>query len=333
MTIHTIATRAARGALAVAAALLLIGAAPSLAAPPANDDYLGSIRMVDATGHIPVDRVQDTRDTTDATVQTDLFGPASSGGGVEATTAPAACGGAPYGKTVWYDFAPPKDGAVELQASGYANVIALYEFSKATSALGPMVTCSAPGGSTDVIAKVRAGRSYTAQIGGVDAGAGPAGGLLTFGFEYFPDADGDGVFDVLDKCPTFSGVDRFGGCPATVNAHAFVTVISSDGQLYINRIRATGPSGTRVDVRCRRHCTGHWHATVPRGGSIVLPRARHVHVVKGSVFEVRLTKAGLFGRFQRYTVRNDGFDTAVRCLAPVKDPEPERCTGSDGTSG
>ena len=72
-----------------------------------------------------------TTDTTEATTQADLFNPSRDGAplggaGPENTT----CKGAPFGKTVWYDLAPPADGDAVIRATGFATVVAVYEWSE-----------------------------------------------------------------------------------------------------------------------------------------------------------------------------------------------------------
>ncbi|HET6546903.1 MAG TPA: hypothetical protein VFG79_00510, partial [Solirubrobacter sp.] len=109
-------------AAAVAAAAF---AAPSAAAaaPPLNDAYLASL---------PVDNAEfsATVDTTEATTQTDVFDPSSTGqtlGGGKPE--PAVCDGVPFGKTVWYDLAPQADGDVAIRATGFPTVVAVYQWS------------------------------------------------------------------------------------------------------------------------------------------------------------------------------------------------------------
>lgn len=303
------------------------------AAPPINDNYLQSIRIVDASGRIPVGVVRDVRDTSDATVQTDLFGPDATGGGTEPTLAPAVCGGVTYGRTEWYDFSPVSDGAVELRASGPENVLVLYAFDRATSVLGTELACTQPSTGTDLVQEVRAGRSYTVQVGGVDRGLGPAGGATTFSFELFADADRDGILDALDKCPTFAGIARFGGCPATVAARAAMSLIQDASGMHVTPLVVHGPKGARVLVRCHRKCSGQWAVRIGSARVAKVARVARLALASGAQIDVSITQAGLFGRFLRYTVRASGLRTAFRCLLPVAHPAPlRRCAGAQPTS-
>src|SRR6185295_18852397 len=99
-----------------AMALLLAVAPAASAAPPDNDNYLAS-KTIDLTRPFPPETV----DTTEATTQADLFDPNRDGlpfGG--SGPEPVNCPVAPsFGKTVWYDFAPPTPGAVRIAASGF----------------------------------------------------------------------------------------------------------------------------------------------------------------------------------------------------------------------
>jgi hypothetical protein len=328
----TFRTRIASSLAALTTALFVLGAGSALAAPPVNDDYLQSIRIVDRAGRLPAGVVQDMQDTTDATVQADLFAPDATGGGVEPVLASASCGDVRYGSTVWYDFAPVTAGAVELQASGPENVLVLYEFDQRTSLLGRRVACASPSSSTDLIEHVVAGKSYTIQIGDVDRGAGPATGPTTFRFEYFADADGDGVLDALDKCPTYAGLDRFGGCPATVDARAIPRLALTGGRLSFGPLKIIGPPETKVSVRCHRGCTGHWAKAIKQG-SVTITKLKDVPVHDGTQLDIYLTKHDLFGRFLRYTVIGHSLQTARRCLLPVAHPKPLRkCAGATPAS-
>src|SRR3954453_21856361 len=112
--------------------LLAVGLAlPSvaIAAPPANDNYLGSTTIVEADGSLPGDYT-DNVDTTEASTQPDTFSPTRDGAsGTGGKPEPPHCpGGAAMGKTVWWDFVPPVPGGVEIDAAGFDAVVAIYEW-------------------------------------------------------------------------------------------------------------------------------------------------------------------------------------------------------------
>src|SRR5271155_3047643 len=85
----------------VATAFGTMSASASAPAPPANDNYLTSLNFNEP--HTPLNRVdtlRDMRNTTAATVQSDIFNPPLHGGPAELT----GCNGVSEGKTIWYDF-------------------------------------------------------------------------------------------------------------------------------------------------------------------------------------------------------------------------------------
>src|SRR4051794_41096162 len=94
-------------AVALAAAPLIVSGASALAQdvgePPLNDNYLFPIGAVDETGDLPR-QFHETRDTSSATTQQDLFVPHPDefpdniSGGRERTI----CNGTRYGRTIWY---------------------------------------------------------------------------------------------------------------------------------------------------------------------------------------------------------------------------------------
>ena len=94
----------------------------------------------------------------------------SAGRGPENTT----CKGTPFGKTVWYDLAPQVDGGVVIRATGFATVVAVYEWSGTTSQITRMVDCSANASVDDLVLDVRGKRNYTIQVGGANGDRRPA---------------------------------------------------------------------------------------------------------------------------------------------------------------
>src|SRR6478609_8733279 len=97
----------------------------ALAVIPSNDDYLKSTTINRADTRLTREEVKTSVDTTEATVQADLFVPGTNpGGGPENTT----CKGRAFGKTVWYDLHPDVDGALEIQTGGFDVAVSVYEF-------------------------------------------------------------------------------------------------------------------------------------------------------------------------------------------------------------
>lgn len=318
-----------RLSLAVVALLIAVTpVAPAQAAPPRNDNYLASLRINDGTGALPA-RFGETVDTTEATTQPDLFDPSRDGqpfggSGPEPTSCAEA---ASYAATVWYDFVPPTPGAVTFTTTGFDSVIAVYEFDLETAQLGKLIVCQNK--SAGVVERraiqrpLRAGRSYTVQVGGVNGAA----GLLDLAFEWFPDRDGDEVFDEApDKCADLPGIPAFGGCPPVVRGSPRLTVVRTGAAVRVQRLVVDrGDRGARIRVSCRR-CGPAVRARVTRGGTLRLGGFEGRTVAAGDRIEVRLTRPrsgsgrfrnGAIGRVVRWPITSAGLGPSkVTCTRP-----------------
>lgn len=309
-------------AAAVAAAAL---AAPSAAAAqaPLNDAYLASL---------PVDNAEfsATVDTTAATVQPDLFNPSSTGqplgGGPPENTV---CKGTSFDKTVWYDLAPQAGGDVTIRATGFPTVVAVYEWNEQTSQITRMVDCSTTTSTDDLVVSVKRRHNYTIQVGG----AGGAGGPLSLRVEYFPDRDGDGSFDALDKCPTTPGIDQFGGCPPELRVAPSINFANTAFGISITRLVVDRvPKGAKVRARCSG--CGSQTVKAKRFGRVSLSKLVGRSVSAGGKVELRITmgrrgkaryRFGATGAYFRWPVKVGGLGTRVsRCLH-VRTGKIERC--------
>jgi hypothetical protein len=266
-------------------ALALAAVPAASAAPPGNDNYLAS-----KTINLSAEPFTETVDTTEATTQADLFDPNRDGlpfGG--SGPEPVNCPVAPsFGKTVWYDFAPPTPGGVRIATSGFDNVIAVYEWNLRTSQLGRLIACqNASEGVSEELQlqpEIHGGRNYTIQLGGV----GGIGGPLSFSFEYFQDTDGDQVLDEdPDKCLRLAGIRALGGCPPAARGGARVVASGVGTGIRVDRLFIDlADRGSRVEVRCRR-C-----------GRTLRTRAKRAGNLRVRGFEGRVLPAG-----DRLTVR------------------------------
>jgi len=308
----------------LALALSLAAAPAALAAAPDNDNYLGS-----QTINLAQQPFERTVDTTEATTQTDLFDPNRDGlpfGG--SGPEPVSCPVAPsYGKTVWYDFAPPTPGGVRIATSGFDNVIAVYEWNLRTSQLGRLVACqNATAGTTEELQlqpQIHGGRNYTVQIGGV----GGASGALSFSFEYFQDTDGDGRFDEdPDKCLRLPGIAAFGGCPPVVRGSPRLTVTGTGAGVRVAKLTVDrADKGSRIEVSCRR-CGKTVRARAPRGGSVRIRPLEGRTVPAGDRLEVRIThprsgsgrfRFGAIGKIVRWPITSTALgQSKVTCTRP-----------------
>jgi hypothetical protein len=305
----------------VLAACSLAPAAPVLAAPPVNDNYLASTRIVEpfTPSREPV---RDLLDLTEATTQDDLFAPDGSGGGPERTT----CNGAPFGKTVWYDLKLDVHGRVEVQTAGPDVVIALYEYDPNSSAVMEELGCTDERGTTEdvFLANLEPRRSYTLQIGAVDRGSGPVGGALQVTFDFFPDTDQDGMFDALDECPKRQGVKAAGGCLPTLNSRANFTFRDTANGAQMTSLRMSKvPKGARLTLRCTRRCSIRQSL---KPGRLTFTEITGQALPAGARFEVRVSRPatrkpnryrfGAIGQLFRFDVGRGSVTRTERCFYP-----------------
>jgi hypothetical protein len=306
------------GVLAATVAAILATGATAYAAAPANDDYLASTPIL-------TERYHDTVDTTGATEQPNIFNPGRNPG--EAKAEPLACDGQSYGKTVWYDFLPPTSGGLRITATGFDAAVAVYEYDPASGRILRPVACQdaskGPAEELDVAPPaIRAGRYYTAQVGGAVVDGAAQSGTLQFKLEFFGDRDGDGVLDRNDSCPDVAGTR--GGCPpqiATTPRLAFAG-------LQLELLDWAGlPRGTIVTAACRgcgRH--GIRQTVRVRDGGIARLRAfSGIDARRGAVLDVSATLArhgsgayrfGAIGKHARYRFGSNSQHWALRCLVP-----------------
>lgn len=315
---HSRSPRRAR--LLLVAISLLTVPSTAAAAPPANDNYLDSIPINAPSTRLTREEVKDIRDTREATVQTDLFAPAASGGGGE----PIRCNDRLFGKTIWYDFHPDSFGTVELQTAGFDSVLAIYEFDRRTSRITRLAGCQDAAGVTeDLFLEVVKGRSYTVQLGGADAGMGPASGDLQFTFQFFGDRDRDGIFDPLDRCPSLAGVQARGGCPREVRSTPKLAAAPTGSGIEIRRLTVATTRGARVALRCRRGCSKR--ETRTSRGTVTLRALKGLALSAGAQFDLRVTRRGYIGAVHRYTVTRGNFRRVDRCTLPGSTKLRTRC--------
>lgn len=309
------------------------------AAPSPNDNYLASTTVAGVDGRVPR-AYHDVVDTTEATTQTDLFDPSRDGtpfggAGPENTT----CGATTFGKSVWYDFKPHVDGGVEITAAGFDAIVTVYRYDPSSAQITGLVTCgnASAGVSEEVLVpRVQKGVSYTVQIGGVGAGAASAGGSLDFTLRFFPDRDGDGVLNELDRCPSRSGIDEEGGCPPRLSPAVRLGWRGTGSGVRLSRFVVDNvPRGARIEARCRR-CGVSQVVIARRNGAVRLKRFLGRSLPNGATIEVFEThkptgsgrfEFGAIGGYARYRVRaNDVGPATKRCLEPGSRKPRIKCT-------
>ena len=298
-----------REAVWVTAALLALPAGAYAQSPPGNDNYLESAGLnVPGSRLVRTATLRDNRDTTNATVQGDVFNPPQSGGPAEPTT----CAGASYGKTVWYYFYPDVNGVVRLRASGYDTAITALPFNRRTGRPNfAAAQCANVSSSTteEFFVEVRGGDAYTVQLGGVNGAA----GALEFLFDFFADTDGDRVLDQDDRCDRIVGTRANQGCPRRQDINVKLRARQTATGIEIDRVTVSARRGSRVVVSCSRGC----RRQVKRArGPVTFPRLKGVDLQAGTRLEIRVTRQGFFGEFTRFTILPGDFRKVERCMYP-----------------
>jgi hypothetical protein len=297
-------------------AMLVLNASAAWGAPPQNDHYLESLRLNDPGTRLErTDTLRDVRDTTEATVQSDMFAPPQSGGPPEPTT----CGPSSYGKTIWYDMYPDVTGLVRLRANGFNTAISVIPFDADSGVpdLDSRICANDSGGaSEEFLVRVRGRRAYTIQLGGVDN----AFGSLEFLFDFLADTDGDGVLDDVDRCDRLPGTRRNSGCPARLRANALIRAAPTATGIRLVSLRIDATRGSRVQVACPG-CGRQ----VKKARTVGFPGLRGRSFRAGSRIVIRVTKRGSIGRYIAYRILRGNFKKSERCLNPGSRRPRRRC--------
>jgi hypothetical protein len=288
---------------------------------PVNDDYLKSLRLEDAHHRTPRQPTLDVQDTSAASVQADVLAPAGAGGGAEPTN----CDGVNYGRTIWYDITPDQYGAVRLQSAGRDGVIALYEYDPHALNLGRRVACvNEPGVQDQLDAWLEKGKAYTVQLGGVDTGAGPAGGEVQFTEQFLDDRDQDKVLDAVDKCVGTRGLGRLKGCLPEVDVAPTIRWIFASGGVQVTKLSIADPDrvGGTVEARC---CGRHFTHELHRGRVSLTKVFKTKPLPFGSTLTVTVTRPGAIAeRFRWRIERAKGVSARqTTCLMPATGRPPK----------
>jgi hypothetical protein len=261
---------------------------------PLNDNYLCSLELNRAGTQLNrTETLEDIRDTTNATVQSDLLNPPSSGGPPETTS----CNGVGYGKTVWYDFYPDTSGSVRIRTSGFDNVITLYTFSRST--LSPdathrqcVHTSSFP--SEELDAQVYKGLAYTIQIGGVNG----ASGQLQFLFDFFATP------------------------PKRLSASATLQARALRGGIELLSLSVATARAAHVGVSCSGHC----RPESAFGRAVeTFPHLHGVRMPAGSKLQIRVTASHSIGVLIQYNILRGNFTKQTFCTEPGSRKARTRC--------
>ena len=227
-----------------------------------------------------VDTLRDTRNTTAATVQSDIFSPPLHGGPPELT----GCNGVSEGKTIWYDFYPDANGTPAHPHLGGLR------HGHGGDAIRPQVAAAGqqPGACVPSTSRRRpVNCSTTCRLASPtrsrSAGSGEAGGELEVLFDYLVQLKRLQAEATLTAQPLANGV----------------RVVS---------LAVSAPKKARVEVRCTRGCsrqakTGRFSGL--RGA--VLPN--------GAALKIYVTQKNEIGAYIEYRIGHDRFTKVQRCLA------------------
>jgi hypothetical protein len=265
--------------------------------PPINDDYINSLSINSPGTRLNrTDTIKDVRDTSSATVQSDIFNPPQHGGPAEVTR----CHGVSYGKTIWYDFYPDADGTVRIRTSGFDNVITLYRFNRHTLLPGTH-QCVHQGNfpSEELDAPVKQGLAYTIQIGAVNgAGNALAPRPLEFLFDYFAQP------------------------PRRLTAESTLTARATSTGIRLLGLSVSTSRGAHVTVDCGRFCPSQ-----TKFGRAVekFPNLAGRNLPAHSQLHIRVTASHSIGVFIQYNIVAGNFTKQIRCTEPGSRKPRTRC--------
>jgi hypothetical protein len=347
--------RALAIALVAAAALPASAGAQTPITPPAGDNYLGPFAFSTQQdfahpGRFPSQEVGYIADTTNYTVQADMYAPPSSGGPPE----PHQCGtlrdGRPdlYGKTVWTVFYADRYGRMSISTAGSIDgVIGVIPFKSPTGDPTPRLDLgycqdSLGGLQEDTTFLVSPKSWYAIQVGGAEGGTTPSGGQVQAKF-------------LLRK-------------PASVDGQAFL-FWASKGPTITNMYVKSVPKGEKVTVSCTKHAcpkktinvktkpmaglfSGKIAAPAPgvrmkaatgagsEGAQPVALRPivreakkqvqifKNQKVKKGATIELRITRPGYIGKYYAWSVAASSISAAkTLCMNPGSTKPRKRCSG------
>jgi hypothetical protein len=240
----------------------------------------------------------DERDTSSATVQSNIFNPCTASACPAGPTEITNCGATSYGKTIWYDFYPDSDGTISIRTSGFDNVISLYTFDNNPRSPGYLVPDASHRGcmhqssfpSEQLVAKVKKGLAYTVQIGGAVSSQAQngAGGLMLVQFDFFAKP------------------------PRRLSAQATLTATPTSNGIELLSLSVSTARAATVSVDCGGFCG-------PQSKSNKATENFPVHGVRmpaGSKLSIRVTAKGSIGVLIEYDISRGGFTKHTSCTEP-----------------
>lgn len=279
-------------ALVVGLSMVFVGVAAAPASPPAapvNDNYLSSLELNGpGTALNRTDTLKDVRDTTNATVQTNILDPCGRASCPAGPSEVTVCRGVNFQKTVWYDFYPNADGTARIRTAGFDNVIAVYPFSLQTAVPdASKQTCAHQSSfpSEELLMPVKKGRAYTIQIGGVNG----VGGPLEFLFDFYPTP------------------------PHRLSAQSTLKAKALSSGIQLLGLSVTTARAAHVQVSCGRFCRSQ-----AKTGQAVerFSGLNGVQMPAGSKLQIRVTAPHSIGVYIEYDIQRGNFTKHTGCMEP-----------------
>jgi hypothetical protein len=330
--------RALAIALATAAVVPASAAAQQPVPPPDSDNYLDSYFLKSGNPLVKGDIRAIQVNTTNYTLQEDMFVPAGqpSGGGPRE---PRVCEGytnpSTYGHTVWAAFRSKPYGTMEINAASgnFDEIIRVVPFNGPQDA-APIL----PGGCYDDLAGssetarglVFPGQWYAVQVGGTINDTSPVEGgpmQIKFDLQRPPSVAADSL--LFWKVPplrvtslTVQGVTRGAKITLTCTKGACKkTKRTASKPFWAKPVSAVGP--TRAGVRMK-NASGAGGSGSPKPFKAIATAAKtkftllkNRKVKKGATITVRVTAPGFIGRHFFWKVKSNSLTTKkVSCMNP-----------------
>jgi len=330
--------------LALAAAFPAAAGAQVEIPPPTGDNYLDGIFVSDpdAPGRFPNGPIAFIADTTNYTVQQDMYAPQASGGPVE----PTGCGNVTYGNTVWSFFRSDRWGLMSISTSGtFDSVIGVIPLrANPIDDAEPQIQRGAcydrlTGFSEEAQGLVSPRQWYAVQVGGTGT---PQGSRVQVTFDLGPPPRVEGRAFLFWKTGPLRVSDMYvrnvprgqtlelkctkGACRKrkfTVNnksplGDGFGDAWTPGGSGFEMLRRKGEPAGPRIVSLDK----------VAHSAAAKVPLLKNQKVRRGAKIELRIKRTGFIGQYYRWKVgRNEISSATTRCLNPGSNRPRRKCSG------
>ncbi|MEA2409901.1 MAG: hypothetical protein QOC77_462 [Thermoleophilaceae bacterium] len=329
-------------ALSAAAALPASAAAQAQITPTDGDNYLQPLALSDFQNPAPFPRqeIAWVADTTNYTVQSDMFNPPGSGGPAE----PHNCG-SDYGKTIWSVLHIDHMGTLEITTSAqFDSVIGFVPFNSPSNpapdiANGVCIDRLA-GLDEQLKVNVAANHWYAVQVGGTGS---TQGGQVQTKFLFKPTnppkpkpVKGQGF--LFYKFPPLRITQMYATSVAkgsTIRVHCSKScgnkTIKVRSKLMVDNVFATGPHMTPAALRAaptggasRAKPSATHSRAIVREAKARVSIFKNKRVASGTKVEMRITHPGNIGTYLAWKV--PGGPPTFRCMKPGSLKPRKKCT-------